>query len=350
MAEIKPNVDNNRQKLADIIPLPAPFTVYIEQTRICNLKCFYCIHSTRDDENGEFQKLGYQLKHMSIDDYSKIINDLREFPQGAIKRIVFSGMGEPLANPKLPEFVKMAVDAKIADRVEVITNGLLLNEKNIDALIEAKITNINISIQGLNAQTYEQVCDVKMDFKKFLKTLEYLYKNKKDTKIYIKIIDAALKSEEEKEKFYEIFSPFANRIYVEHLVQMQQSHDKIKDKVDGTRNFYGEKLDLDRKVCAIVFYFLQIGCDLDVFPCSVPGLSRALSMGNAKEQSLKEIWNGSKRKAIMKAMLKFQKDNFKDCKGCTCYNAVDNPAEHLDNDAARLLEKLEKAEKEAILK
>ena len=56
MAEIKPNYDTNRKKLADVIPLPAPFTVYIEQTKYCNFKCFYCIHSTSDEENGEFQK------------------------------------------------------------------------------------------------------------------------------------------------------------------------------------------------------------------------------------------------------------------------------------------------------
>ena len=54
MAEIKPNYDTKRKKLADIIPLAQPFTVYIEQTKYCNFKCFYCIHSTRDEAGGEF--------------------------------------------------------------------------------------------------------------------------------------------------------------------------------------------------------------------------------------------------------------------------------------------------------
>ena len=44
MAEVKPNYDTNRKKLADIIPLEQPFTVYIEQTKFCNLKCFYCFN------------------------------------------------------------------------------------------------------------------------------------------------------------------------------------------------------------------------------------------------------------------------------------------------------------------
>ena len=33
MAEIKPNYDTKRKKLAEIIPLASPFTVYIEQTK-----------------------------------------------------------------------------------------------------------------------------------------------------------------------------------------------------------------------------------------------------------------------------------------------------------------------------
>ena len=339
-AEIKPNFDTERQKLADIIPLPAPFTVYIEQTRYCNFKCFYCIHSTRDDKNGPFQKLNYEIKHMNEDDFNKIVNDLKEFPQGSIKRIVFSGLGEPLANPNLPKYVKKITESNIAKRVEIITNGLLLNQNNINELVENGITNINISIQGLNAQTYSEVCSAKIDFNKFLNTLEYLYNNKKQAKIYIKIVDAALKNKDEEKQFYDTFSKYADRIYIEHLVQMQQSLESIKDMVDG-KSFYGEDVIADRKICSPTFYFMQIGCDLDIFPCPVPGLSKPFSMGSAKTQSLLDIWNGKKRLNFLKALLKFQKDKFPDCKGCTNYNCILDPKEYLDKDAEMILKKLE---------
>lgn len=344
-AEIKPNYDTNRKNLADVIPIPAPFTVYIEQTRVCNLKCFYCIHSTRDDKDGEFQKLNYELKHMDFNHYLKIINDLTEFPEGSVKRIVFSGLGEPLANPRLPELIKIAVDSKIANRVEIITNGLLLNNQLIDKLIETGITNINISVQGLSSEQYEEVCGRKIDFEKFLETLKYLYKNKKDTQIYIKAIDATFKKKEEEDRFYEIFSSFSDRIYIEHLVQMQQQMDQLKPQVDGTKNFYGEELDINRKVCGQAFYFLQVGCDLDTYPCPVPGLARTLSMGNIKEQTIKEMWNGQRRRNLLKIMLKKQKDTIPECRNCTCFNAINNPAEYLDNDADRLLKIIEAEDK-----
>lgn len=337
MAEIKPNYDTNRKKLADIIPLPAPFTVYIEQTKYCNFKCFYCIHSTRDEENGEFKKLGHKMMHMNEDYFRKIISELQAFPHGSVKRIVFSGLGEPLMNPQLSAHVKEAADANICDRIEVITNGLLLTPEKSDALIASGITNINISIQGLTGAEYRETCGVEIDFDKFIYDLTYLYNNRKNTKIYIKIIDAILKTEEDKKKFFDIFGKISDRIYVEHLVVMQQQMENLKEVVDGSLNFYGEALDESRKVCAQSFYFLQIGCDGDTFPCPVPGLGKGLSMGNAKEESLQSIWHGEKRKKILRMMLQKKKDEIKECNGCTCFNAINNASENLDVDAERLL-------------
>lgn len=336
-AEIKPYYDANRRKLADIIPLPYPFTVYIEQTRYCNFKCFYCIHSTRDILGGEFEKLGHSVKHMEFEMYEKIIKQLAEFPQG-IKRIVFSGLGEPLMNPRLPEMVRIAVEAQIADRVEVITNGMLLTPDLSDALINAGITNINISVQGVNSEGYEKTCGVKMDFDKLVGNLTYLYKNKKNAQIYIKAIDATLNSEDDKNKFFEIFGKISDRIFIEHLIVMQQQmSDNLKQIVDETKNFYNEELDVNRKVCGQAFYFLQIGCDYETFPCPIPGLSQGISMGNVRENTLMEIWNGEKRKKLLRTMLELNKDSIPECNNCTSFNCINNPLENLDADASQLI-------------
>ncbi len=341
-AEIKPNIDTNRKKLADVIPVEAPFTVYIEQTRVCNVKCFYCIHSTRDDKNGEFNDLGYSIKHMPMEHFEKVINDLCEFPKGSIKRIVFSGLGEPLTNPHLPEMVKIAVDKGIAARVEVISNGILLTPELSDKLVDAGITNINISVQGISAEQYESVCNKSINFDLFVENIRYLYTHKGNTQIYIKAIDAAFSSKDEEQTFYDTFSTLADRIYVEHLVQMQQNHTKIADQVDGDRDFYGKALNRDRKICAQSFYFLQVGCDLDTFPCPVPGVPRSLSMGNVKEMSIKEIWNGERRYSHLRKMLRLEKDTIPACIGCSCFNAINDPSEYLEKDAQRLLPLFEK--------
>lgn len=337
-AEKKPYYDTKRKRLADIVPLEYPFTVYIEQTRYCNFKCYYCIHSTRDDKDGEFNKLGYSIKHMDFEMYKEALNQLSEFPKGGIKRIVFSGLGEPLMNPKLPEMVKLAVESKICDRVEVITNGILLKPEVSDRLIEAGITNINISIQGINEQQYEKTCGFKVNYNELLNNLTYLYNNKKNTQIYIKIIDAILDGKEEEEKFYKMFGNICDKIYIEHLIVMQQSmNSQLGNNVDSSRNFYGEIVEEERKVCAQAFYFLQIGCDFETFPCPNPGMPISLSMGNMKDESLLEIWNGERRKKLLRTMLKKEKDKIEACKNCNNFTCINNPLEDLDKDAEKLL-------------
>jgi radical SAM protein with 4Fe4S-binding SPASM domain len=335
-AELKPYYDTNRKKLADIIPLPHPFTVYIELTRFCNFKCFYCIHSTRDLPGGELEKLGYDIKHMEFKMYEDIIKQLSKFPRG-IKRIVFSGLGEPLMNPRLPEMVKIAVDSKIVDRVEIITNGLLLTPEIADKLIEAGITNINISIQGINGDQYEETCGMKIDFDLFVKNLTYLYQHRKNTQIYIKAIDATLKSQENEETFFEIFGDISDRIYIEHLIVMQQQMNNLRSIVDGTKNFYNEEFDVNRKVCAPAFYFLQIGCDGNIFPCPIPGIGKGLSMGNMKNSTLLDIWNGENRKKLLRSMLELKKDTIPECSNCTNFNCINDPLENLDGDANKLV-------------
>jgi MoaA/NifB/PqqE/SkfB family radical SAM enzyme len=337
-AEIKANVDNKRTALADVIPLAHPFTVYIETTRYCNLKCFYCLISTQDEQDGAMQKLGLKVQHMDPMWFDKLVRDLQEFPKG-IKRVVFSGLGEPLMNPRLPAMIRQVADAKIADRVEVITNGLLITRKKADELVNSGLTNINISIQGTDSEQYAKTCGKAVDYEKLIENLTYLYENRGNIKIYIKAIDATLKSKEEEAQFLATFGNIADRIYIEHLVVMQQQMDDLKLMVDPTKTFYNEDLNLDRKVCGQSFYFLQIGCDFDVLPCPVPGLPLTLSMGNMREQSLVEIWNGPRRRQHLITMLELKKDTIPECAGCTCFNAINDPLEDLDKDAPSLLQR-----------
>jgi len=67
--------------------------------------------------------------------------------------------------------VKLAVEAKIADRVEIITNGLLLTPETSRKLIDAGITNINISVQGVSKERYKETCGVELTLMSTLRTL-----------------------------------------------------------------------------------------------------------------------------------------------------------------------------------
>jgi len=57
-----------------------------------------------------------------------------------------------LINKDIPVMVKMAKDAEIAERVEIISNGSLLDKTMSDRLIEAGLDTLRISLQGLNSK------------------------------------------------------------------------------------------------------------------------------------------------------------------------------------------------------
>jgi len=63
------------------------------------------MHSTRGIPDGVLAQTGIPLKHMDMDLFDKIVHDIMGFPEQP-KRITFSGLGEPLMNPRLGEMAR----------------------------------------------------------------------------------------------------------------------------------------------------------------------------------------------------------------------------------------------------
>jgi MoaA/NifB/PqqE/SkfB family radical SAM enzyme len=336
-AEIKPSYDVNRRNLADVLPLSAPFTLYIEPTKACNFQCFYCMHSTREDPEGVFRQSGYRSAHMGEAFYEKLAADILRFPEQP-KRLVFSGLGEPLCHPRLPWMIQYARDAGFAGRIDVITNGALLTRERADALTDAGVSRIQISVQGLSGPDYQQNCGAALDFEGYLRALRYLYEHRGATRIFIKIIDALLEDERQERLFYQIFGDLCDDIFVEHLIVMQQQMGDHGGRVDPGRNLNGEAT-VFREVCPVVAYHLQISAEGDTFPCPVPGLPREFSLGNAHESALPEIWNGVKRRGFIRGHLMKNRGKMRVCRSCAACAAVLDPNENLDDQAAELLKR-----------
>ena len=337
MAEVKSSVDTKRQKIADVVPLDSPLSMYIEPTRVCNFKCFYCMHSTRGQKDGQLSKMGFSVAHMDMDFFKKLVNDIMAFPT-IPKRVCFSGLGEPLTNRNLPIMIKELRDAGFSGRIDVISNGSLLTHEMSDALIAAGISRIQISIQGLTSEKYEEVSGVSVKMEDLIEQIKYFYEHKNDATIYVKIIDSILEGDEDRKKFFEMFENICDTIFVEHLVVMQQQMGDHGGRVDVTKNLMGEYVE-PRKVCGVMFYFLQVNIDGETFPCSTPGLPNSFTMGNAKEKSLKEIWDDKKRNNLIRKNLIDGYVTIPACSKCSSCIAVADDSEYMDDCREEVLEK-----------
>lgn len=334
-ARVEPSYDTKRVKLSEVIPLDTPYTVFVEPTKACNFKCFYCMHSTKNTDNDIFKKEGYQIKHMDNDSFEKMIAQMKEFPR-KFKRIVFSGLGEPLMNPNLPSMIRRVNELNLAERVDILTNASLLTPELSNELVEAGVGRIQISLQGLNSEQYEKVAGVKIDYTNLVENIRYLFENKKNTVIFIKIIDALLEDENAEKLFYESFGSICDQIYIEHLITLQPQMGNHGGKADDSRNLNNEIVE-ERKVCPVIFYMLQIDVDGNVFPCPVSGYPIKMRLGDIENQTLLEVWNSVKRKNFLKMQLELKRHLIPICGECKACAAVIDQNEMLDDVAGKII-------------
>lgn len=336
-ATVTSSIDPNRNRLAEVLPLDAPYTIYIEPTRYCNLKCFYCMHGTRGRQGGALEQMGFRLINMEETLYGKIVDDIMKFPVQP-KRIVFSGLGEPLMNPELPHMLHMLRKEGYEGRLDVITNGVLLSHQMADELIESGISRMQISIQGITQEHYAENCGVPVKIDQLCENIRYFYEKKEDAQVYVKIIDAELRNQDEENLFYELFGDICDSIYIEHLIVLEQQMGDHGGRVDHSRNLSNEEIK-EWKCCAVPTYHLQIGVEGDVFPCPVVGLPIGFAMGNVKDSSLSDIWKSEKRKQFILSHLKGKKEQLPVCKTCSTHVCVQDERENLEKDAEILIKK-----------
>jgi len=116
-----------------------PFLYLFNITNQCNLNCYYCCQKTSLTRN---------RPELSFEDISGIIKKL---PRYSV--IVFSG-GEPLCRDDFTKLLKET--RRLKRKTALLTNGLLLNDDIICEMIQNRLLNIGIAIDG-DKYYYEKI-------------------------------------------------------------------------------------------------------------------------------------------------------------------------------------------------
>lgn len=118
-----------------------PFSIAIEPTTACNLRCPECPSGLRS--------FSRDTGNLKSDFFRQMIDQLHK----EAFYLTFYFQGEPYINPDFLSMVKYAHDKKIYTATS--TNGHFLNDKNAKATIESGLDRIIISIDGTTQETYE---------------------------------------------------------------------------------------------------------------------------------------------------------------------------------------------------
>ncbi|MBX2959959.1 MAG: GTP 3',8-cyclase MoaA [Flavobacteriales bacterium] len=115
----------------------------ISLTERCNLRCFYCM-----PEDGIV--LSEKSNLMS---HEEVIAIAQQFVQLGVKKIRLTG-GEPLLKKNIEKIIEELSQFPIS--LGITTNGILL-EKYIDLFKKCGVKDINVSLDTLNKEKFEQI-------------------------------------------------------------------------------------------------------------------------------------------------------------------------------------------------
>ena len=116
----------------------------ISVTDRCNLRCFYCMPETV-----------HFLPRAEILTYEEIERLVRVVAQMGVNKLRVTG-GEPLVRAELPRLIEMLAAVPGIRDIALTTNGILLAEQ-AQALKDAGLGRLNISLDGLSEETFRKI-------------------------------------------------------------------------------------------------------------------------------------------------------------------------------------------------
>lgn len=117
----------------------------ISVTDRCNIRCFYCM----PDENIRFKPRDEILT------FEEIVRFTRVAASQGVNKLRITG-GEPLVRAELPALIQQLAQLPNIDDIALTTNGILLAD-HVDALKQAGLNRLNISLDGLKEETFERI-------------------------------------------------------------------------------------------------------------------------------------------------------------------------------------------------
>lgn len=320
-----------RSDLGHLAPLETPYVLIVDPASHCNFKCRFCPtgHPDLIAATGRYQGA------MALETFTKLIDDLQAFPD-PIKVLRLYKEGEPLMNKNFAEMVAYARKSDKILRIDTTTNGVLLTPKNSENIIAAGIDQINVSVNGIRDEQFQDLVKTKVNFAKYVENIKYLYSIRGNCTLYVKAIEENL-SEDDRKRFLDIFGDIADRIFFEHLFPNWPGFDDEIIPKGGDVALYGGPVR-EQDVCPYIFYTTTVNSDGTVSLC-VQDWARKLVVGDVRTQSFRDIWLGQLINQHRTAHLEGCRKDNETCAQCgvMSYSLYDD----LDKDADAIRSRLD---------
>lgn len=304
-----------------------PVEVFIKTTFNCNHRCPRCPHGTGVAPRGK----AYDMK---FDTLKKVLD---EGSLNGLQSVVFTG-GEPTMHRQFIDFIEYAASKGFPD-ISIITNGSLLTEKIIDAILDNGITRINISFDSISEGTYKKVRGVD-DYSNVIKNINRLLEKRALRQSVLPLLSLSFVLAEdnasELDGFIDMWHekadggikiyPYKNlysivtddaysSIYGKGKVKPSELHEDMLPVNLSHDLAIMEKYKIQ---CTIPWYRCHVGIDGDIQACTTLGFCEhpEMVMGNIHEMSFQDAWNSDRWKALRELTLSGKYDKHPVCNMC----------------------------------
>ncbi len=275
----------------------------------CNLKCQFCYAGCNCTTNPTGSD-----KELSLAEFKQIIHTI--YTEAKVPSISFTG-GEPTLRPEI--LIACTRYAKeLGMRVNLITNGTLIDQAYAEKLVNAGLDSVQVSIEGTTPSTHDILVHHKGAFEKSIKTVRIFKKlgihvhtnttlNKKNAEDCIRLPEFV--KELQLDRFsMNLVIPTGSSVFNDGLVINYSEVGNIIKQIQKKSIEQGVEFmwyspvplcmfntitnDLGNKGCAACDGLLSIAPNGDVLPCS----SYDQAVGNLIESDFSKVWEGKNAK------------------------------------------------------
>lgn len=227
-------------------------------------------------------------------------------------------------------------DRNLCRELRCTTNGYMLSPELNRKLVSTGIDMIRISVEALTNEDYGDICDVSMDFNKFVENIRDLYEVSRgtNTKVSVKILNVALRDEKDAEHFYDIFEPISDYTYIQDTTQAWAEFEAYVPKGNYEAGNIGDMMDED-KICSFSLTNMAIHSNGSVGVCP-QDWKFATEYGNVRKTALLELWNSKKLRGFQIAHLSGNRRKIPYCRDCDVCVSNDDVRKYADKIIERI--------------
>ena len=306
-----------------------PVCLYLETTNRCNLLCTTCPRT--------FEELEPE-KDMPWDLFTSIID---QFPK--LARVVLHGVGEPMLVKDLPRMVRYLKDRGVY--VLFNSNGTLLTRANGLALIEAGLDELRVSLDAAESSVFQMVRGKDM-FDRIVTNVGNFIRMQHEMQAPRPKVSLWLTGLRETLAQLEDFVRLAHKlgvmeVYLQRLVYLPEGQglarpesalfehtssqeEEILRRAETVARELGvmfsasgatepgesikkRKDDSPWSLCRRPWSLMYITANGRALPCCIAPFSMrgydSFTLGNATQQTMREIWNGDRYQDFRQALL-----------------------------------------------